>query len=215
MMDKRKKSYAIGMTYTIPSEEKDKAQAAIAIFDNIIDLLSDNNEHLDLIYTPFKDHPEITPDQVYKVRAALRRYRDTVANNFNKVKRLSFKGFVAMQPFSSDTQIIKLMKSFVLAINDIEKQVNRFILLFSDLESKDFVQSIIKGSENIKKEIAQVKQIIEDRIKNHIYTNILARNWVDNVSDELQEKVEKKIPLSVELVNQRQEKLEGPGQNKQ
>jgi hypothetical protein len=214
-MEKKKKSYASSMTYTVPSEDKDKAQAIIAILDNIINVLSDNNEHLDLIYTPFKDHPEISTEQIYKVRAALRRYRDKVADNFNKLKRIAFKGFVALQPFSSDTQIIKLMKSFVLAINDIEKQVNRFILLFSDLESKDFVQSVIKGSENIKKEIAQVKQIIEDRIKNHIYTNILARNWVDNVSDELQEKVEKKIPLSIELVNKRQEKLEGDSENRQ
>lgn len=208
------KKISANISYIIPDEEKDKAAKSIAIFDAIINLLSDNNEHIDLIYTPFKDHPEISTEQVYEVRAALRRYRDRLADNFNKLKRLAFRGFVSLQPFSSDTQIIKLMKSFVLSINDIEKQVNRFILLFSDLESKDFPQSIIKGAENIKKEIAQLKQIIEDRIKNHIYTNILARNWIDNVSEELKEKVEKKLPFSVELVNERDEKLEGK-QNKE
>lgn len=208
------KKISANISYIIPDEEKDKAAKSIAIFDAIINLLSDNNEHIDLIYTPFKDHPEISTEQVYEVRAALRRYRDRLADNFNKLKRLAFRGFVSLQPFSSDTQIIKLMKSFVLSINDIEKQVNRFILLFSDLESKDFPQSIIKGAENIKKEIAQLKQIIEDRIKNHIYTNILARSWIDNVSEELKEKVEKKLPFSVELVNERDEKLEGK-QNKE
>jgi hypothetical protein len=203
------KKFATSLTSEIPQEEKDKAAKSIAIFDGIIKILSDNNEHLDLIFTPFKDHPEITTEQVYQVRAALRRFRDSVADNFNKLKRLSFRGFVSLQPFSSDTQIIKLMKSFVLSINDLEKQVNRFLLLFSDLESKDFAQSVVKGAENIKKEVAQLKQIIEDRIKDHIYTNILARNWVDNVSEELKEKVEKKLPFSIELVNEREEKLEG------
>jgi dGTP triphosphohydrolase len=203
------KKFATSLTSEIPEEEKNKAANSIAIFDGIVKILSDNNEHLDLIFTPFKDHPEITTEQVYQVRAALRRFRDSVADNFNKLKRLAFKGFVSLQPFSSDTQIIKLMKSFVLSINDLEKQVNRFILLFSDLESKDFAQSVVKGAENIKKEVAQLKQIIEDRIKDHIYTNILARNWVDNVSEELKEKVEKKLPFSIELVNEREEKLEG------
>ena len=88
---------------------------------------------------------------------------------------------------------------------DIEKQVNRFLDLFSSLDAKDFAQTIVKAVENVKKEIAQFEQIIEDRIKNHIENNILARSWVNSISDELQQKVEKKIPLSIELVNERNE----------
>lgn len=207
-MIKKKKVYAIQMAYEVPSEEKDRASKAIIGFDHLLKTMAFCNDHLDLIYTPFKDNTNITPEQAYKARAALRRYRDKVADNFNGFKRIAFKCFVLMQPFSSDTQIIKLNKSFVLSIGDVEKQVNRFIELFDNLESKEFPQGVVKAVENIKKEIAQLQQIVEDRIKDHIQNNILARNWVDMVSDELQEKVEKKVPLSVELVNERNEKLE-------
>ena len=52
-----------------------------------------------------------------------------------------------------------------------------------------------------------MEQIVNDRIIVHINNNILARNWVDNVSDELQQKIETQIPLSVQLVNERNEKI--------
>lgn len=197
------------MTYQVSSEEKDAANKIILYLDHLIKIGKFCDKHLDLIYIPFKDNANITPEQTFKARAALRRYRDKVADNFNVMKRQSFKSFVLIQPFSVDTQVVKLSKSFVLSINDIEKQVNRFIELFSNLNSKEFGAAVVKGAEGIKKELAQLEQIIEDRIKPHIQNNILARNWVDSVSDELQEKVETKIPLSIELVNKRKEKLEG------
>jgi RNase H-fold protein (predicted Holliday junction resolvase) len=115
-----------------------------------------------------------------------------------------------MQVFSSDTQIVKFNKSFVVAIGDIEKQVNRFIELFSNLESKDFAAIVVKSIENIKKETAQLDQIIEDRIKPYIENNILAINWTDSVSEELQEKVEKRVPLTVRLVEEREGSNKAP-----
>lgn len=201
------KVYAINLSYEVPSEDKDRANKAILYFDHLLKLLKSSNEHLNLIYTPFKDNGSIAPEQAYQARAGLRRYRDKVAENFNQFKRIAFKCFLLLQPFSSDTQIIKLNKSFVMSIGDIEKQVNRFIDLFANINSKDFIQGIIKAVENIKKEISQIEQIIEDRIKSHIYNNILARNWVDTVSDELQEKVEQKVPLSIQLVEKRNEEI--------
>lgn len=196
------------MSYEVPSEEKDRASKIILYLDHLIKILQFCDEHLDLIYTPFKDNPEISPEQTFKARAALRRYRDKVADNFNVFKRQAFKSFLLLQAFSSDTQIVKLSKTFVLCVNDIEKQVNRFLDLFSNLQSKEFGQAIVKGVEGIKKELMQLQQIVEERIKNHVQNNILARSWVDTVSDELQKKVEKKIPLSIELVNDRNKELE-------
>jgi hypothetical protein len=202
MVNKRK-IYAVDLTYEVPNLEKDKASKIILHLDHLLKVLKVCEEHLNLIYTPFKDNQNITPEQTFSARAALRRYRDKAVDNFNIFKRQAFKCFVLIQPFSFDSQMVKLSKSFVLAISDIEKQVNRFVDLFSDLESKDFGQTIVKSIDNIKKELAQIEQIIEDRMKDHIQNNILARSWVDMVSDELQEKVEKKIPLSIELVEKR------------
>ena len=196
------------MSYTVPSEEKDRAEKILKGFDFLLKKLQAADEHLDLIYVPFKENPSITPEQTYKARAALRRYRDKVADNFNGIKRIAFRCYIMLQPFASDTQIVKISKVFILSMSDIEKQVNRFIDLFATLEAKDFAQTVVKAVENVKKEVAQLQQIAEDRIKGHIETNILARNWVNNVSEELQEKVEKRIPLAVELVNERNKMLE-------
>jgi hypothetical protein len=203
-----RKIYAVQMSYEVPSEDKDRAEKALRGFDFLLKKLQIAGDHLDLMYVPFKENTNITPEQTYKARAALRRYRDKVADNFNSIKRIAFRCYVMLQPFSSDTQIVKISKAFIFSMSDIEKQVNRFIELFSSLEAKDFSQTVVKAIENVKKEVAQLEQIIEDRIKNHIENNILARNWVDSISTELQEKVEKRIPLSIELVNERNEALE-------
>lgn len=202
MVNKRK-IYAVNMTYDVPDAEKDMATKIVMHLDHLLKMLKTCEEHLNLMYTPFKDNQNISTEQIFAARAALRRYRDKAVDNFNDFKRQAFKCFVLLQPFSFDSQMVKLSKSFVLAISDIEKQVNRFVDLFSNLESKDFGTTIVKSIDNIKKELAQIEQIIEDRMKDHIQNNILARNWVDTVSDELQEKVEKKIPLSIQLVEQR------------
>lgn len=210
----KRKTYATQLSYEVQDEEKDHANKAILYFDHLLKILKFCNEHISLIYIPFKDNQEISPEQTFKARAALRRYRDKLADNFNVFKRQAFKCFLLLQPFSVDTQIVKLSKSFVLSISDIEKQVNRFIELFSNLQSKDFGPAVVKGAESIKKEMSQLEQIIEDRIKNHIQVNILARNWVDTVSDELQKKIEKKIPLSIELVEERNKQLEEASDDK-
>lgn len=186
------KLYALQLSYKVPSAEKDAAIKAISAFTNLVNILQSNDEYLNLLYSPFKDNPNISTEQINKSRAALRRYRDKTSDNFNIFKKAAFKCFIAFQPFSSDTQVVKLNKSFVLSVSDIDKQSNRFIDLFSNLESKDFSKAIVSAIDNIKKQIAQLKQIVNDRILTYIQNNILARNWVDNVSEELQHKVEKR-----------------------
>lgn len=200
-----RRAYASLMTYEISDSEKDHAEKAIRWFNYALKKLEACDTHLDLIYTPLKQKDGITPDALFKIRASLRLYRDKVAENFNDFKTAAFKCYVMMQPFTSDTQTEKVLKSFVASIEDIETQVNRFIELFDNLKSEDFIEAIIPAIDHIKKEISELKQIVEDRMKGHIQSNILAKNWVDAVSNELQEKVEKKSPLVMQLVEERSE----------
>ena len=202
--DKFFKKLALYMSYEVPEDEKHKAEKIVNCLDALKKTITSCNDHLDLIYTPFKDNQNISSDQVYKARAALRRYRDKAADNFNVFKRKAFRCFVAMQPFASDTQMVKLQKSFVLSMGDVEKQVNRLIELFSDLKSNDFPKAVVGAIDNIKKEMAQLEQIIDDRVRSHIQDNILATNWVDIVSKELNEKVEKRVPDSIKMYEKRQ-----------
>ena len=45
------------------------------------------------------------------------------------------------------------------------------------------------------------------RIKDHLQTNILAKSWVNSVSNQLQKTVEKKKPLILDLYNKMQDEL--------
>jgi DNA-binding ferritin-like protein (Dps family) len=133
--------------------------------------------------------------------------RDKVVDNFNDFKRSAFNCVNIMQIFSTDTQTLKLMKSFISSIDELEVKVNRFVDIFSDLESKSFAQDVVKLIENIQAQCDDIHEIIDDRIKTHIQTNILATSWVDNVSTDLQMQIERKTPLIIDLFNKRQDEL--------
>jgi len=202
-----KKAYAVQMTYEVSDVEKAEAEQALLYFEHCAKLLRMASEHLDIMKTPFKDNPKMEPKDVMRVRAAIRRFRDKAVDNFNKFKKSAFNCVNIMQRFASDTQTVKLMKSFISSIDDLEVKVNKFVDLFSDLEAKSFVNDVVAAIEAIQKECEDIDEIIDERIKNHIQKNILASSWVDSVSNNLQLKIEEKTPLIIDLFNQRQDQL--------
>lgn len=202
-----KKAYSVQMTYEVSDGEKIQAERALLCFNHALKLLNMASDHLNIMKTPFKDNPEMSPEEVMKARAAIRRFRDKSIENFNEFKVASFKCVNAMQTFASDTQTVKLMKSFISSIDDLEAKVNKFTDLFDDLESKDFVKNIVTNLEEIQKQCDDIHEIIDERIKSHVQSNILSKNWVDSVSSDLQMKVEQKTPLILDLFNKRQEQL--------
>lgn len=214
-MDIIKKAYAVQMSYSVTDEEKIQAEKALICFNHATKLLSMASDHLDIMKTPFKDNPEMQTNDIIKARAAIRRFRDKSVDNFNEFKMAAFKCVNIMQFFSSDTQTLKIMKSFIASIDELEVKVNNFIGLFNDLESKDFSKAVVSSIEDIQKQCDEVDKIIDERIKSHIQSNILAKSWVDSVSDKLQMKVQKKTPLVLDLFNKRQDQLNELLKNKQ
>lgn len=202
-----KKAYSIQMSYDVSDDEKKSAEQALIFFDAALKKLHKATDHLNIMKTPFKENPEMTPEAVMNARAAIRRFRDKVIDNFNDFKITAFKCVNVMQSFASDTQSVKLMKSFISAIDTLEIQVNNFADLFTDLQSKEFPKKIVEQIESIQKDADGIDEIIDERIKNHIQTNILASSWVDSVSNDLQMKVEEKTPLILDLFNKRQDQL--------
>lgn len=202
-----KKAYSIQMSYDVSDSEKTQAERALLYFSATEKLLNKASDHLNIMKTPFKENPEMSPEAVMKARAALRRFRDKVIDNFNEFKVAAFKCVNIMQNFATDTQTVKLMKSFISSIDSIEILVNNFADLFTDLQSKDFSKNIVETIETIQKETDNLDEIIDERIINHIQTNILAKSWVDSVSNELQMQVEHKTPLILDLFNKRQDQL--------
>jgi hypothetical protein len=202
-----KRAYSVQMTYDVTDAEKQQAEKALLFFNHTIKLLELASEHLNIMKTPFKSNPEMDSKSLLNARSAIRRFRDQSISNFNDFKKEAFKCVNAMQEFSSDTQTIKLIKSFITSIDDLENKVNNFVDLFDDLEDKEFSKKIIESIESIQNQCEDVDEIVDDRIKSHIQSNILAKSWVDFVSEDLQVKVEKKTPLMLELFNDRQDQL--------
>lgn len=202
-----KKAYSVQMSYKVTDSEKAHAEQALMCFDHTLKVLRQASDHLNIMKTPFKDSPEMSTEEVMKARAALRRFRDKVVDNFNIFKQHAFKCVNVMQSFASDTQTVKLMKSFIASIDDLEVKVNDFTDIFSDLQSKDFSKDVVKAIEGIQTVCEEIEEIIDERIREHIQNNILATSWVDSISNDLQMKVEQKTPLIVDLFNGRQDQL--------
>jgi|SRR5579859_1211570 len=202
-----KRAYLVQMSYEVSDAEKVNAEQALIAFEHSLKLLKLASDHLNIMKTPFKNNPEIDPKEIMHIRSALRRFRDKSIENFNRFKEAAFSGVKIMNEFSTDTQVIKLIKSFVSSVEELESKVNNFIDLFSNLEDKEFPNKSVDCIEKIQNQCEEVEEIIDDRIKTHIQRNILATNWIDSVSDELQDKIETKAPLILELFNARQDQL--------
>jgi replicative superfamily II helicase len=204
-----KRAYTTMMSYEVSDEEKMQAERALMYFDHSIKQLQLASNHLDLMKTPFKNNPEMDPKEVMKARAPIRRFRDKSVENFNLFKRSAFQCVKLMQDFSNDTQTVKLMKSFITTVNDLETKVNEFVELFSDLEEKDFANNIVSSIKAVQEKCDDIEELVDDRIKDHIRQNILATNWVNSVGKEIEMKIEPKVPLVLDLFNKRQDALNG------
>jgi len=203
-----KKAYITSLTYDVSDAEKIQAEKALICFNYVIKLLDMASQHLNIMLTPFKENPDINPNEVLKARAAIRRFRDKSVENFNEFKIAAFRCVNVMQMFASDTQTVKVMKSFISSIDELEGKVNDFVDLFSDLDSKTFAKDVVGAIEAIQTQCEEIEEIVKERIEAHIQSNILAKSWVDAVSSELQMKIEKQTPLILDLFNKREEQLQ-------
>lgn len=181
------KTYALMLSYDISDAEKQQAEKSLLCFDNAVKYLNKATDYLNIMATPFKDHPDIKTADIIEYRAALRRYRDKLIENFDNFTQASRRCHKAMQPFLSDTQILKLVNLFVSSIEEIGKKVNNLSNLFDDLESKTFVQDVNKLLDELSKSCDELKEIIEDRIIDYIKTNVIGKNWVNQDNDPTQQ----------------------------
>jgi hypothetical protein len=208
-----KKAYVSQMSYKLTDAEKQAAEKALIAFTFATKVLDKAINHIYVMLTPFKDNPDISPDEIVEFRAGLRRYRDKVIDNFNQFKIASFKSIKALQPFSMDTETAKLTKSYISYVDDLEHLIGKFSDLFQNLKDKDFVSSIVTSLTDIEKQCDQIKDLVEDRVKSHIQKDILGRTWMDLLSDELQVKMEDQMPKILELEQERNKQLDDLAHN--
>jgi hypothetical protein len=203
-----KLAYSVQTTFDISPEEKQTAKKAEECFEHLLGLVESAKKHFNIIYEPFKQNQNVSVEETINNRVKLREYRDQIIDNFNQVKACALNCYQLMDVFSNDTTTYDLMDSFTNQMNDIESQVNILIKIFSNLQSEDFSKNIISSIDAVRKECAQLTQLIKDRIIEHIDKNILNKTWVSETSNELKQEIHNKVPDVTKLFQERQKAIE-------
>ena len=200
------KTSQLQISTDISEEEKYYAKKIILNFKQCSKMLEFSKEYLESIFTPFKDNPNISGEEIYKERAMFREYRDELVNNFNEFKLIAFKCVNLCRRFESDNEVLKLINSFIMIIDELEKLVNQLIENFesSKLKSNDFVKNITSKIEEIKKKISDINNLINDRIKTYFQENILASNWLDEIAEKHKIQLNKYEPIMVDIMNRKE-----------
>jgi dGTP triphosphohydrolase len=203
-----KKAYSIQMSFNVPDSERRVAEKAVEHFEDLLSRMKLALEYLDLIYGPFAELAQADPEQVVENRVILRKYRDQVKRNFDKIMRKAYRCMLLMGEFNTDTSTGEMMNTFMQAMKDVEKQVNVLLSIFSNLNSAEFKNHLIASIDSVRKQVNQVKQMVNDRILEHVDTNILAKNWMSDLSERYHHTVQEKMPLVTELFKERQQALQ-------
>ena len=203
-----RKAYSIQMHFGVPESEKRIAEKAEEYFEQLISGLQDAKDYLDLIYVPFQKHQNIDMEMVTDYRKTFKEYRDQVKLKFSKMVKKAYKCVALMNAFSTDTATEEIMESFIGAIRELDKYVDTFVSIFSNLNSSEFRDHLISTIDSLKKQMNQIEQLIRDRILEHIDSNILAKNWAKDISEDNSEPIEERVPLVVQLFKERQKALQ-------
>lgn len=201
-----KKSYLSEMSSEISSDEKNYGNQLVIYIDQSLKLLKDSKDYLDTIAIPFKNNPETTSEEIMSQRFYFRDFRDKSVDKFNDFKVSCYHCVKYANKFSSDPQVLKISKSFISSIDDLEKMVNKFVDLFQNLESDTFVKDIVENVESIQNKCEDVRDMLEERLKNYIVSNVLNQNWVDQVQKDFNFSLDNKKPKMLEIIRQLTEK---------
>ncbi len=189
----------LNMSFKVSDTEKETAQSAIESFFSTINSLSIAKDHLDILYSPLKKAQEIPSDTLVEYRGKLNRFRSQVKKNFMQVKTHAFEALNRLNYFSTDTHCAELISAFKEGMDDVMNAATKLLEALDDYKVDDFKDKVVIGIENIKKESAQLENLIRDRIIDHIKQNIIGESWMTD-SDE-PKTLEEKIPTVIDIYN--------------
>lgn len=203
---------SVEMSFDIPDAEKDIATEALIRFEAANKSLTEAVEHLDIIYNPFKKHENISIKAVVKRRGVLNRFKQASMNKFNKFKRRAFVAIRRLDKFSNgDKDIQELISSFESAVNELEDGLTDFYEALGNYEAPEFRDEVLSAIESVKASHESLKDLIVDRIIEHIDTEILAKSWMSERRDEFKITDEERKALITQLFDERQQMLDPSG----
>ncbi len=204
----KKLAEAIQMSFEVPKVEREMAIAVVKHFEHVEVILDNANNHLDVLYNPFKKHPNISSDLLHEKRGLLNRFVQQSKDNFEEVKRRSLLAIQKISYFDSDTAIYDMMEAFRNSIQELEKLIVEVYDLLEDYRAEDFVSKLITAIDSVRTQIVEVENLIKDRIIDYIDTNILVKNWMTDKGEELNLSIQQKTPAMVSLFEEQRKALE-------
>lgn len=202
-----KLAQSVDMALDVPSSEEKIAQKTIRYFNMLIKKITAFDRHLDILYNPLKSHENVSEKSVIDHRAAIHRYRDKIKENFEEIKNIAIHCLQSFNYFSTDTHISELIRTFNDSFDDVENSLTILLQALDNWQDKEYRAHVMQSIENTKKQAIQVKKLIEDRIIDYINTNIYAKNWTDNLDDELKMSIKEREPYIKQLYKERESKL--------
>ena len=197
----------IELSIDIPDSEKKIAAKIVMRLEKMVKKLDYFNKHLNIMYNPFKEYNTVSQESIEKYRGSIWKFIKQIKENFEKIRGIAIVVVRDMKSFSSDTHIVQLISTFTDDFGDIEDQVISLNNVLSNWNHPHFKNNVISAMEGLKKEIAEMRKLIYDRIIDHINTNILVKNWVDDVGEKMNLDLREKEPAVSRLYKEREKKL--------
>jgi hypothetical protein len=195
--------------FSVPVEEKQVATESNELLKAVIWSANKINNHLKIIHGPFSKTDSIPANAILNNRGYLFRFKETLLELFSEFKKRSFLAIKKLNFFNKDSHIKELINSFINDVGDLEKITNDIVEAITSYKDPDYSSNIVSLIDSFEEIELQVENFINDRIIDHIDTNILARNWMDNTDDNFDSTLVEEIPFVTQLLQEREKAFDG------
>lgn len=199
----------IEMVFKIPESEKELARQALELTQKLGAKLKQSEDYLDIIYDPLKKFENLDGEKLVEKQGLFVRFKNKSKENYEELMEESFKLITLLKYFENDTKMAEIISSLNSELDKLKKQVEDLFDSLDNLEGITFQTDAVGEIENIQKTTEQLKNYLDDRINNYLTKNVLAENWINDIENKLNSKIEQKIPLITQLYNERQQALDG------
>lgn len=207
----RKIAETVEMSIAIPDSEVNVAKSIISNLNKLSKKYDAFNSLLDNMYTPFADAESISKESINKHKSAIWDFKKSIEETLSEVQSVSLICYKDLTYFASDTDINELKETFRDKTSQIDDDCRILCDALKTWEAEDFREIVVKSIENLKKQISESRELINDRIIKHINDNILDNSWVKNIGDKLQVEIKEREPFIKQLYDEREQKLRQMG----
>jgi hypothetical protein len=202
----------VEMSIVIPDSEKGIATKLITNLEKLSKKYDAFNTLLDKIYTPFSNSEQQIPEEsIKKYKPSLVQYKKEIEESTKEIQHLAILCEEGLKEFASDTDIGEILATFENDISVISDDVRILGDVLYKWDDNDFKDMVVKAIENLKKEIGNSRELINDRIIPHINENVLKKSWVQDVGEEMNYEIKDKEPIIKELYKEREQKMKDYG----